>query len=258
MAVPRGPRAAVRELWAQTSKSARAVTATLARWDGAEDEDRGDGQPPPRDWLHRWLPFAIVLVSVGAGAAGWQASVADERATRHDEVSRQDLVRLTQVKLAKVQSVDADLQAYGRYERHALLATELRRDARRATQPLRGWLADEARTNRLSATSLLDELEFGGALPDTREPYDATYALVLAETGDADLSSVEPNRQREEARDQRTMGLHLTGLAVLCIVGLVFFTLAAVTRGRRAYAFAGLGTSVAIVAAGLFPLVRWV
>jgi hypothetical protein len=49
----------------------------------------------------------------------------------------------------------------------------------------------------------------------------------------------------------------MTGLAVLYVAGLVFFTLAAVTGGQRARTFAVLGAILAVVAVAAFPVVRW-
>ena len=108
----------------------------------------GGGHRGAAGRLRYWLPFAIVAVSVGAAAMGWQASVADERATHHDVVSRQDLVRLSQIKLQKLQTVDAELRTYGEYERYALLAREQARDALSA----RGERAPSACGPRLPPT----------------------------------------------------------------------------------------------------------
>ena len=96
-----------------------------------------------------------------------------------------------------------------------------------------------------------------GDIQGSRRPYDVQAALARAESGDPDLSSVEPNTRRAEARDQRSRSLHMTGLAVLYVAGLVFFTLAAVTGGRRARTFAVLGATFAVAAFAAFPMVRW-
>src|SRR5437899_5275181 len=71
------------------------IRATLARWDGQGLEP----EPSRKTWVHRWLPFAIVLVSSAAAAMAWQASVAEERAAHKDVLSRQDLVREQQIDL---------------------------------------------------------------------------------------------------------------------------------------------------------------
>ena len=116
--------------------------AKLAEWDHAEGE-REEGTEAQRGRLRYWLPFAIVAVSVGAAAMGWQASVADERATHHDVVSRQDLVRLSQIKLQKLQTVDAELRTYGEYERYLRSS--------RASRPATLGRSGGARAPRLSA-----------------------------------------------------------------------------------------------------------
>jgi hypothetical protein len=242
----------------------RTVGAKLAQWDAADaaepaaDSDRSSAIPSKSDWLRDWLPFAIVAVSVGAAAMGWQASVADERATNKDEVSRQDLVRLQQLRLEKVQAVDAEIRMFGSLEQHLLLAKELRRDAMRAGGSERHRLASEERVEQAAARSLAAQLTFFDRERVLKgEPYNAQVARVTAESSDVDMASLEPTPLRLAARSQRTMGLRLTGLAVLFVMGLVFFTLAAVNQSRRAQMFAGLGATAAVSALALFPIVRF-
>lgn len=249
----RWPRALLTRLSAHVPRQLRRIGAKLAEWDRAEGEDG----TATRGRLHYWLPFAIVAVSVGAAAMGWQASIADERATHHDVVSRQDLVRLSQIKLQQLQGVDAELRTYGDYERSWLLALEQARDASVSTGAEGRRLAAAARVNAGLALSLFDQLRLAGDEPGSRRPYDVQAALVQAETGDADLASVEPNALRVEAREQRNRSLRMTGLAVLYVAGLVFFTLAAVTGGRRARTFAVLGVLLAVAAMAAFPFARW-
>ena len=250
----RWPRALLGRVYAHVPRGLRRIGAKLAEWDRAEGVQDAGAQ---RGRLQYWLPFAIVAVSVGAAAMGWQASIADERATHHDVVSRQDLVRLSQIKLQKLQGVDAELRAYGDYERAELLAREQAHDAAAATGTERRRLRAEARVGASLAESLFEQVWPAGHRPGSRRPYDVKAALVQAESGDPDLSSVEPNALRVEARDQRNRGLHMTGLAVLYVAALVLFTLAAVTAGRRARTFAVLGAILAVAAVAAFPLVRW-
>ena len=252
----RTPRALLERVRSHVPRQLRRMGAKLAEWDHAEGE-REQGTEAQRGRLRYWLPFAIVAVSVGAAAMGWQASVADERATHHDVVSRQDLVRLSQIKLQKLQTVDAELRTYGEYERYALLAREQARDALSAGGSERRRLWASAAANEALAQSLYGQLRLAGDIPGSRHPYDVQAALARAESGDPDLSSVEPNARRAEARDQRGRSLHMTGLAVLYVAGLVFFTLAAVTGGRRARTFAVLGATFAVAAFAGFPMVRW-
>jgi hypothetical protein len=190
---------------------------------------------------------------------GWQASVADQRAALKDELSRQDLVRFEQLKLQNVQAVDSDLRGFGEAERHGLLSGEFRREAHHAVGAERRRLAAEAVNERHLTDPIASELRFidptrlGGTRTYT---YDVKSALTQAESGDANIASLEPNPLRVAARQQRTRGLHLTGLAVIFILGLAWFTLAAITRGKRAQAFACLGAAATICAVVLFPIVR--
>src|SRR3954453_2536193 len=163
----RWPRALLARVSAHVPGQLRRIGAKLAEWDRADGEEATAAQ---RGRLHYWLPFAIVAVSVGAAAMGWQASIADERATPHDVVSRQDLVRLSQIKLQKLQGVDAELRTYGDYERSALLALEQARDAAAATGAEGRRLAAAARVNAGLALSLFDQLRLAGDEPGSRRP----------------------------------------------------------------------------------------
>lgn len=204
------------------------VGAKLEQWDGSgASEADGSGV------LHRWLPIAIVLVSVGAATMGWQASVADERATQKDDLSRQDLMLQQQVRVRKVQEVDSDLRLFGEVERHFLLADAIEYQAHLSGVQESSQLKSEAENNREMATTLDSQLRYPDAVEaGTTVSYNVGSALRDAEAGDRYLSSLEPNRLRGEAVFQRRRGLELVGLAVLFIVALVFFTLASVTSGR--------------------------
>jgi hypothetical protein len=228
----------------------------LADWDTGK-KDPGS-RASDKDPLHSALPFLIVASTLGFVAMGWQASVTDERATRKDEVSRQDLVRLAQLKLQKVQEVDSDIRVFGELERHRLLANQLRRDADRARAGDRQGLVQAERAERGLAEALAPELKyFPGDSALRGEPYNARTAQTLAETGDDEMASLEPNELRSAAHEQRQRGLHLTGLAVLFVVGLVLFTIAAVTSGKTARGLAAVGAVFSICALALFPSVRW-
>jgi len=227
------------------------IRAMLAKWDG-------EGLTPdqaPADWLHRWLPVAIVLVSLGAAAMAWQASVAEERATHKDVLGRQDLVREQELDLEKTQEVDADLRVFGEYERAYFLSEVLRHDRLRMGGSARRTLAAAAAADEAVLGPLEPQLS-GVQGVGAGAPYNARIALRVAKSGDRDLTSLEPGRLRQAARHQRVMALHLTGLLVVFVVGLVFLTLAAVARSRLSYWFAGGGVSAALIATSLFFVVR--
>lgn len=228
----------------------RPIREKLAKWDGEGFEP--DQSP---NWLHRWLPVAIVLVSLGAAAMAWQASVAEERATHKDVLSRQDLVREQQIDLEKVQEVDSHLRVFGEFERSRLLAGLLQRDSARIGGAAGRRLANEAQANWAVSDSLALQL-VGAPGIGSRAPFDVRAALRATKTGDRALSSLEPNRLRASARHQRTLALNLAGLLVVFIVALVFVTAAAVSRSALSYLFAGSGGVAALVATVLFIVVR--
>jgi hypothetical protein len=220
----------------------------------------GEGLPPPppsADLLHKLLPFAIVLTSVGAATMAWQASVAEERATHADVLSRQDLVREQQIRFQKVQEVDADLRVFGQWERSFLLSDQLSRELRVLPRRERGDLNTQAVAERNVADALEQDLVPGPWIANANTAYDVRQALRITETGDPELSSLEPNRRRGLAKDERELALHLTGLLVLFVVALVFVTTGAVMRSRRAYWFAATGTVCALVATVLYFPVRF-
>jgi hypothetical protein len=203
----------------------RAFVGKLQRWDGLQD-DR-DSEPGR---LHRWLPIAIVAVSVGAAAMGWQASVADERATVRDESSRQDFVAQQQAHIQALQAVSADVRLFAEVERYRTLGGTLLVDAKFVPGSERDELTRVASSDQALAKWLESQLQFGEfALADPTEPYNVELARIAAESGDRHLSSLEPNELHAAARSQRGRGLHLVGLAVLFIVALFFFTCAEVT-----------------------------
>jgi hypothetical protein len=225
--------------------------ALIAKWDGEGLEPDASA----KDWLHRWLPVGIVLVSLAAAAMAWQASVAEERATHKDVLSRQDLVRSQQFDLEKIQQAIANLRVFGEVERPFLLAEMLEEQSAQIGGTQGRRLADEARANRKAFEALRRQADADPALASGTH-YDVRAALSAIESGDRDLTSLEPNSLRAGARHQRTMGLRLAGLLVVFIVGLVFLTIAAVARGRLSYWFASGGAGAALVATILFFFVR--
>jgi hypothetical protein len=254
------------------------VRRKLEEWDGAGSHPSATGQS---SGLRRWLPAAIVSVSLGAAAMGWQASVADERATHKDELSRQALVSQQQIELQKIQAVDSQLRVFGEFERYSLLAHALQHEARLAGSQRRDILTREATSDLRVAGSLTPQLPLAAEVRFGKG-YDVRTALTYLRSSDRRLSSLEPNRLRFAARSQRDRGLHLVGLAVLFIVALVFFTFAAVTSRRRTvnrrqlalfrptvlagamdgpgavtYWFAAAGAAVAAASLVLFAIVRW-
>jgi hypothetical protein len=254
----------------------RALRARLEDWDGAGAPDALD-----KGRLRRWLPGAIVLVSLGAASMGWQASVADERATQKDDLSRQELVLQQQIRLRKVQQVDSDLRLFDQIDRDELMAVALEAMPHRSHgRDPRLLLAKGARE---AARQLAEGFDYPDAIRSTgNDPYyDVEAALEEATSSDRDLSGLAPARLRQAAVAQRIRGLHLVGLAVLFVVALVLFTCAAITSGRghprrryaprialtrrasasgaeaSAYLFTACGVVVTVAAAVMFVLVRW-
>jgi uncharacterized membrane protein YhhN len=81
--------------------------------------------------------------------------------------------------------------------------------------------------------------------------------LLAAQSGDTELTGLEPDLLRTQAKDRRQTGVYLIGLAALFIAGLVFFTLAAISRGPRVLWLAACGLTVAVSAVILYPIVEF-
>jgi hypothetical protein len=272
--------------------AARSVMRKLAEWDsGSEPFDRRDpagrlkrerwtGAGVVADatgsagWLHRFLPAAIVAVSLGAATMGWQASVADERATVKDDMSRQELFLQQQVGLRKVQEVDADVRLFSEVEQQQLIAIAAEEQLTRAANRERATLAEQAAAHQESADALAHQVRFQEG--ELGAVYNVKEAARLAVAGDPQLTSFEPNRLHEVAETLRNRGVDLVGIAVIYIAALVFFTCAAVTSGRGgarlagtgsrlrgtpgeapAYWFASAGALATLGASVLFVVVRW-
>jgi hypothetical protein len=207
------------------------VKLKLVEWDSAPEE-REDSKSKG---LRHWLPALIVLASLAAATMGWQASVADERATTKDELSRQDLVVQQQVELQKIQQIDSDIRLFGQTVQEGYLAGAAQSAAKYSDGQAKRLLAAEASGDTDVATWLDTQIQAPQAV--TLKPkleYNVRTALLSTRSGDPVLTSLEPGTLRAEAQMQRTRGLHLVGLAALFIVALVFFTCAAVTSRAAA------------------------
>jgi hypothetical protein len=259
----------------------------------APGQGRGPGEPtsggnvigPPdsgraslTDRLHDWLPIAIVVVSVFAAVMGWLASVADEHATRSDELGRQDFVSQQSALLSDTQQVDSDLLLFGNYEQYSLLGQRLLVDANKLGGTDGQSLAREGRADIEVARGLgsqMSSLSYSPAMPydysipvgggylqpsgtyQAGNPPDAASALASVLSYDPSLVTLAPNRLHAQAQAQRERGVELVGVAALFIAGLVFFTLAALSRGLRTVWFSTCGLAVALVAVVLFPLAQF-
>jgi hypothetical protein len=269
--------------WTAAGISARlrGLAARARSGRGARAPESGASAPLSAR-IQRWLPVAIVAVSVLAAVMGWRASLADETSTHADELARQDLLHQQELILDKIQGVDADVRLFGSFEQYSLLGQALLRDARTVGGSEGQSLARQGQGDIELARGIGSQFRFNGAYnPSDESNYysrdnttgslqpDGSYrphnpytvggpggALAAAESGDEGLTSLEPARLRAHGRSERLKGVDLIGVAALFIAALVFFTLAAVSRGRRTVGFAGSGLAVTVVALILFPIVE--
>lgn len=200
------------------------------------------------------LALAIVVMSILAATMAWRASVADDAAGGSTQLAEENLLQQQELTASDESLVLHDIRVFGTYEEYANLAHLLRRDAARAP-------AGQARALALRAEQNLELAQRAGALFDVAGPsvahgmatFDATYARRAALLRDANLLDLQaPSTLRATADQQETTGLRLTGLAVLFVAALVFFTFAQLSGASISSLFAVSGTVVAVIAIVLF------
>ena len=245
----------------------------------AEAETEAEYRDPPGSLAARVrdrLPLAIVAVSVLAAVMGWRASLADESASHKDELSRQDLIRQQDSVLQKIQGVAADIKQFGTFEQSSVLAQQLSGEAARAGGAEGQSLTREAQADTELAREIGARMQYDSDYTPTNptnyhsdqnsgalnqdgtyrpgNPYTVSAAIAAAESGDAELTGLEPDLLRKQARAERQKGVDLVGVAALFIAGLVCFTIAAVSRGRQVVWLAASGVTIAVIAIVLFSI----
>ena len=237
----------------------------------------GAASPPPgpaasrplHELVHTWIPLAIVIASVLAAVVGWRASVAEEHATHHEELARQDLVQQQQQLVQDRNAVATDLQTFGQFAEFSSIGHALLADADR----INGSTSDELRTQGESDLGVARYLgkqirwlnyaydpSSPGTNPNLRtdgsympgHPYNSAVALDAAENADPALHGLSPVSLHEQALTLRSQAVRLTGIAAIFVGVLMLFTLAAVVPGSPKVLFAGSGAVLAVVGVILF------
>lgn len=227
---------------------------------------------PLHELVHTWIPLAIVVASVLAAVVGWRASVAEEHATHHEELARQDLVQQQQQLVSDQNAVATDLRAFGQFSEFSTIGHALLTDAGRTG----GTVSDELRTQGESDLGVARYLgkqirwlnyaydpSSPGTNPNLRtdgtyqpgHPYDAETALDGAENADPALHGLSPVELHRQALTLRSQAVHLTGIAAIFVGVLMLFTLAAVVPGSPKVLFACSGAALAAVGVALFLVV---
>lgn len=229
---------------------------------------------PLHEVVHLWIPLAIVVVSVCAAIVGWRASLSDESATRHEELSRQDLVQQQQLLIQDNDAVDSDIQTFGQFAEDSLLAESLLHDANTVGGNLAGQLRIEGGADLTIALGLAKEIHNISYVfdptnpqgnPDLRSdgsylpghPYSAATGLATAENNDFSLHGLEPGALLAVADNEHDKGVNFTGVAALFIAVLVLLTLGAVVPGRQKLWFAGSGAALGLTALALFLVAQF-
>lgn len=224
--------------------------------------------------VHVWIPLAIVLVSVCAAVVGWRASLADESATRYEELSRQDLIQQQQLLIQDNNSVDSDVNTYGQFAQASRLAQSELHDADTIGGAVGDQLRVEGEANLTVALALGKQIVnvnyafdpsnptgnsylFSDGLLQRGHPYDAASGLRFAKSGDDALHGLEPEPLLTKADAQHTRGVDFTGIAALFIGVLVLLTLAAVVKGPQKLWFAGSGAALGTAAVVLFAITQF-
>jgi hypothetical protein len=227
---------------------------------------------PLHELVHTWIPLAIVIASVLAAVVGWRASVAEEHATHHEELARQDLVQQQQQLVQDQNAVATDLRTFGQFAEFSTIGHALLSDANR----IGGAASDELRTQGESDLGVARYLgkqirwlnyAYDPSSPDTNpnlhsdgtyqpgHPYNAATALDAAENADPALHGLSPDELHQQALTLRSQTVHLEGIAAIFVGVLMLFTLAAVIPGPPKVMFAGSGAVLAAVGVVLFVVV---
>jgi hypothetical protein len=223
--------------------------------------------------VHAWIPLGIVIVSVLAAVMGWRASLADESAAHHEELSRQNLVQQQQLVVQDNQAVNADVRNFGKFSEYSLLAHSLRQDAGRVPGALRDQMLGEAQSDLGIARYLSKQIAYQSYGFDPTNPSgnaslraDGTYApghpykvseaLDRAENSDTALHGLQPEQLLRTAESEHDRGVNFEGIAALFVSVMVLLTMGALATGPAKLWLASAGTAVAIVGAVLFITVQ--
>ncbi len=236
------------------------------------DDATSASNRPLHELVHVWIPLAIVIASVLAAVVGWRASVAEEHATHHEELARQDLVQQQQQLVQDQNAVATDVRTFGQFAEFSTVGHALLSDANR----IGGTASDELRTQGESDLGVARYLgkqirwlnyAYDPSSPDTnanlrtdgsyqpRHPYNTEVALDGAENADPALHGLSPDALHRQANTLRSQAVHLTGIAAIFVGVLMLLTLAAVVPGPPKVLFAGSGAVLAIVGVVLFLVV---
>jgi hypothetical protein len=175
--------------------------------------------------LRSRVALAIVALSVFSAVAGWRASVFDERSSSSSAVFHQDLLVQQQLEAKHQATVAQDITQYGELEQHWFMAT----------RPEQGGSAQTAERERVAAEQTVGD--FGAETPtlnpDGTVSYDPALAYSSGVATDAQLGGLHPAAALRASNSESDQAVNMTLVAVLFIAGLVLFTLAQVTLGRR-------------------------
>ena len=227
---------------------------------------------PLHELVHTWIPLAIVVASVLAAIVGWRASVAEEHATHHEELARQDLVQQQQQLVQDRNAIATDLRTFGQFAEFSSVGHALLTDAGRISGPTSDQLRTQGESDLGVARYLGKQIRWlnyaydpssPGTNPNLRtdgsyqpgHPYNTTVALDAAENADPALHGLSPVSLHEQALTLRSQAVHLTGIAAIFVGVLMLFTLAAVVPGSPKVLFAASGTVLGVVGAVFFLVV---
>jgi hypothetical protein len=247
---------------ASLSDRVRRAIEDLLHGDEVEGLESGLDTAAHRVFRSR-VALAIVLVSILSAAAGWRASVFDERASDGGAVYYQDLLLQQRLERSHEANVAQDIIQYGELEQDWLLAHAMRSDPQASEQ------------QKVAAEQTLHNFHVSRALSiftDGTSSYDPARAYALEVAPDPALVTLHPEQVLRSSDSVRSQALHMTAVAALFVAALVLLTLAQVTLGRRragptlavaigpngwsiSHTFVTAGTLVALTATVLFVLV---
>jgi hypothetical protein len=240
----------------------RAAVKDLLHGEHAEELGSGVGTAAHRVFRSR-VALAIVLVSILSAAAGWRASVFEERASDSGAVYYQDLLLQQRLERSHEGRVAQDITQYGELEQAWFLSHAMSSDPQSSEQ------------QKVAAEQTLGDFQTGevpATYTDGTSSYDPARAYAREVASDNDLKALHPTEVLQKSDSFRNQAVNMTGVAALFVAALVLLTLAQVTLGRRvraapkssggektgwsiSHTFLTAGMLVALVAGALFVLV---
>lgn len=207
------------------------------------------------------LALLIGYTSILSAVVAWRASLSSIDAGRYESLAVQEQARREQLLRQSEGVVSQDLRLVTGYREHALAALELQAQADevRADNPELAETLDLEAHGRRALARALQPFVLGQAgvslNDDGTAAYDAERILRLMRESDTELRELRPEVTLESANAADRHTLTLVALAALLVAGLLFLTIAQVTRRRGGLRLGAMAVGAALVGLGTVAVI---